>query len=85
MERIILEQRIVWLKIDIGTILVLGILRIVRLQDASLKGGATHLTIAIAGNLEVRTQRIDGLHTHTIQTYRLLKSLGVVLTTCVQH
>ena len=68
-ERILFEQCIVWLKIDIGTILVLGILCIIRLQDASLKGGTTHLTIAIAGYLEVSTQRIDCLHTYTIQTY----------------
>ena len=31
------------------------------------------------------TQRIDRLHTHAIQTYRLLEGLRVILTTCIQH
>ena len=30
-------------------------------------------------------QGVDSLHTHTIQTYRLLESLRVVLTTCIEY
>ena len=85
METILLEQRIVRFEIDIGTSLVLRVLCDVRLQNASFKSRPTHLSVTIASHLEMGTQRIDGFHTHTIQTYRLLKGFRVVLTTSVQH
>ena len=84
-EGVVLEQRVVRLEIDIGTILVLSVLSGIALQNAALESGATHLAVTIAGYLEMGTQRIDGLDTHTIQTYRLLEGLGVVLTTSIQY
>ena len=84
-ETVLLEQRIVRFEIYVGTCFVLRIFCDVRLQDASLESCLTHLSVTIAGHLEMRTQRIHRLYTHTIQTYGLLESLRVVLTTSVQH
>ena len=85
LEPIIPEQRVVGFEIDVRAVLVLRILRLVGLQDTTLEGRATHLALAIAGHFEVGTQGIHGLHTHTVQTHRLLKGLRVVLTTRIQH
>ena len=85
LELIVEEERIVWLKEDIGTVLVLCLLGLVTGHLTFLEGSLAHHAIAITAYLEVTAQRIDGLHADTIQTHGLLKSLRVVLTTSIQH
>ena len=82
---VIQEQRIVGFEMNIGTILILRVLRLVADHFTTFEDGHTHLTITVATHLKVAAQRIDGLHADTIQTNRLLKGLGVVLTASVQH
>ena len=85
MKLIVLELRIVWLEIDVGTVLVLRRFRHIRNQFSTLEDGFAYLSFTIAAYLEMRAQGIDSLHTHTVQTDRLLESLGVELTTGVQN
>ena len=44
-----------------------------------------HLALSVGLHLEVRAQRIDRLHAHTVQSYALLESLGVVFSAGVEH
>ena len=85
LELIIQEQRVVGLEEDIGTVLVLSVLSDVTGHLTTLEGSLTHLTVTITTHLEVGTQRIDGFHAHTIQSYRLLECLRVILTARIQY
>ena len=58
---------------------------LVRNKFTPFKVQYAHLTIAIGLDSEVLAQGIDGFHTHTVQTHRLLESLGVILTASVEH
>ena len=84
MELVVDEFRVIGLKVDICSILVLGGLCHVTDQFATLEDSLAHLAVAVAMHLETTAQRIDSLHTHTIQTDRLLESLRVELTTGIQ-
>ena len=81
---IVLEERIVRLEEDVGTVLILRGFRHITYQHATLKDGLTHLPFTIAAHLESAAQGIDGLHTHAVQTDRLLESLRVELSAGVQ-
>ena len=85
LELIVQEQGVIGLEEDICAVLVLGVLRHVAQHLTTGKNRLAHLTLTIAVHLEASAQGIHSLHTHTIQTDRLLKGLGVILTTCVQH
>ena len=74
-ELIVLEQRIIGLEVDIGAVLVVSLLSNIVGELAFLKCGLAHHAITERVNLEVDTQRIDGLDTHTIQANRLLEGL----------
>ena len=84
-EGIVLEECIIRLEEDKGTVLVLSIFRRVALQNTFLKLQMAHLTVAVRLYLEVGTEGIDRLHTHTIQTNALLERLAVVFTAGIQH
>ena len=84
LEAIVQEKRIVGLEEDVGAVLVLCGFRIVARDDTLLEGGLTHFSLAEAAHLKMGTQRIDSLHTDTVQTHRLLESLRVILTASVQ-
>ena len=84
-ERIVLEQGVVRLKEDVGTILVLGRLRVVALKLTTLKDERPHLSFTIAPDLETGTEGIDGLHAHTVQTHTFLEGLSIVFTTGIQY
>ena len=81
---VVLEERIVRLEEDVGTVLILRGFRHITYQHASLKNGLAHLPVTIAAHLETAAQGIDGLDTHTVQTDRLLESLRVELSAGVQ-
>ena len=81
---IVLEERVVWLEEHVGAIFILRRLSDIADQLATLEDSLAHLPFAIAAHLETAAQSIDGLHTHTVQTDRLLEGLGVELTTGVQ-
>ena len=85
LKLIVEEECVVGFEEDEGSIFILGILRDVTGHLTFLKGSLTDLSVAIAAYFEMGTQGIDGLHTHTVETHRLLESLGVVLTTSVQY
>ena len=85
LELIVQEEGIIRLEEDVCAVLVLCVLCHVADHLTTGKDCLAHLTLAITVYLEMRTQGIDGFHTHTIQTDRLLKRLGVVLTTSIQH
>ena len=84
-EGIVLEQGIIRLEEDKGTVLVLSIFHRVALQNTFLKLQMAHLSVAVRLYFEVGTEGIDRLHTHTVQTDALLERLAVVLTTGIQH
>ena len=75
LELVVLEQGIIGLKEDESAVLILSILCDVAHHLSTLEDGLTHFTIAIAPDFEMGTQRIDSLHTNTIQSDRLLKGL----------
>ena len=75
LELIVLEQGIIGLKEDECAVLILRILRDVAHHLSALEYSLTHFSVAIAPDFEMGTQRIDSLHTDTIQSDRLLKGL----------
>ena len=81
---IVLEKRIVRLEEDVGTVLILRGFRHITYQHATLKDGLAHLPFTIAAHLESAAQGIHGLHTHAVQTDRLLESLRVELSAGIQ-
>ena len=83
-ELIVVEHRCVGLEIDIGAVLILCRFCDIAGQFATLESRLAHLTITITMHLEMRTQRIHSLHTHTIQSDRLLESLRIKLSAGVQ-
>ena len=87
LELVVLEQLGVGIGLeeDERAVLVLRILGGVADEFSAFEGGTAHLAVAIAGHLEVRAQRIDGLDTDTVQTNTFLEGLRVVLTTRVEH
>ena len=84
-EGIVLEECIIRLEEDKGTVLVLSIFHRVALQNTFLKLQMAHLSVAVRLYFEVGTEGIDRLHTHTVQTDALLERLAVVLTAGIQH
>ena len=84
-EGIVLEECIIRLEEDKGTVLVLSIFHRVALQNTFLKLQMAHLSVAVRLYFEVGTEGIDRLHTHTVQTNALLERLAVVLTAGIQH
>ena len=84
-ELVVDKQRVIGLEVDICTVLVVGGFCGVCHQLTFFKGSLAHLSVTIGVYLEVAAQRVDGFHTDTIQTDRLLKGFRVVLTTRVQH
>ena len=85
MELVVLEQGIIRLEEDIGTILILRILGLVAFHHTSFKGDAAYLPFAEAPYLEPSAQRVHSLHTHTVQAHTLLERLRVVFTTCIKY
>ena len=81
---IVLEERIVRLEENVGTVLILRGFRHITYQHATLKDSLAHLPFTIASHLKTAAQGIHGLHTHTVQTDRLLESLRVELSAGVQ-
>ena len=69
---------------NIGTILILCRFGDIAGQLTTLEGRLAYLPITIAMHLEMRTQRIHGLHAHAIQSDRLLESLRIELSAGVQ-
>ena len=84
MELIILEQRVVGFKEDIGAALISGLFRLVTDEFTALKLCRAHFTIAIGAHFEARTQEVNSLDTHTIHTYGFLERLGIVFSTGIQ-
>ena len=82
--RIVLKQRVVGLEHDIGARLVIRGLSNVALEDTTLEDHLAYLSVTIAMGFEMGTQEVDSLDTDTIHSHRLLKGLGVVLTTRIQ-
>ena len=74
-ERIILEQGGIGLKMDIGACLVGGVVGGIVLQLATLKTHGAHLAIAIGTGLEMQAQCIDSLDAHAVEPHALLKGL----------
>ena len=81
---IVLKQRVVGLEHDIGARLVIRGLSNVALEDTTLEDHLAYLSVTIAMGFEMGTQEVDSLDTDTIHSHRLLKGLGVVLTTRIQ-
>ena len=84
-EMIIQEQSIVRLKEDISTVLFVGGKSCVTYQISLSKYGLTHLTVTSTPCHKTRTQGVDRLGSHTIQTDTFLEGLCVILTSRIQH
>ena len=82
---VIQEQRIVRLEEDVSSVFFFGSRCVVRDKLTALEYRFAHLSVSHTSGYETRTQGIDRLGTHTVQTYALLKSLGIVFTSGVQH
>ena len=67
-ELVVDELRSIGLKVDVCTVLVLRRFGYVANQLTALKNGLAHLAIAVAVYLKMAAQRVNGLHTHTIQS-----------------
>ena len=85
MELVVQEQRGVWLKEDVGAVLVLRVFGGVARELTLSEGGTPHLAVAEGGHLEVLTQGIDGFHAHAVESDGLLESLRVVFAARVKH
>ena len=86
-ELVTLEEFVisVRLEIDVCAVLVFRLFRNIVDELSLLESGFSHDSIAKGVHLKMRTQRINGLHAHTIQSDGFLESLRIVLTTRIQH
>ena len=85
MERIVLEESIIWFEEDVSTILVLGLRSLVALEVTTLENQVAHLAITEGFHLEMGAEGIDRLHTDTIQADTLLERLAIILTSGIEH
>ena len=84
-ERVVNEERWVWLEVDVCAVLVVGVGGLVVGKVALLKLQRPYLAVSVRLYLEVGRESVDRLHTHTVKADALLERLGVVLAACVEH
>ena len=86
MEAVILKESVVRFEIYIRSILIVGrIFRTIRLLNAFFKRQFTHFSITKRLDFKPRTQSIDGLNAHTIQSNALLEGFRIIFSTGVKH
>ena len=85
MERVVNEERWVWLEVDVCAVLVVSVGGLVVGKVALLKLQRPYLAVSVRLYLEVGRESVDRLHTHTVKADALLERLGVVLAAGVEH
>ena len=84
-ERVVLEQRVVGFKINIGTRFILRFIGLIGLELTFFKRDGTNIPLPVRLHLKMRTQSIHGFETHTVQSHTLLKRFRIVFSTCIKH
>ena len=82
---VVLEQGIVGLKEDVGSVFFVGGAGLVADQFSTFEHGLAHLSVAGTPGHETAAQCIDRLGSHSVQTDTFLEGLGIVFTSGVQH
>ena len=85
MERIVLEQSVIWFEIDKSTIFIIRFIGMITNLITFFKFYFTDFTFSIRANSKMGTQSINCFNTYTIQTDTLLKSLTIVFTTSIKY
>ena len=85
LEAIVFEHRVVGFEEYQCARLVGGCLRLVVLQLTTFEHHFPHLALAVGSCLEMGAQRIHRLHAHSVEAHALLKCLGVVFATRIEH
>ena len=75
MKLVAFEERVVWFEEDEGSVFVVRGLCVVREQLSAFENQVSHLAFSEALHLEVSAQCVHRLHTHSVQSHRLFKSL----------
>ena len=84
-ERVVLEQSTVRFEIDESSVFVGCRFRRFAGQDSAFESGPAHFAVAMASHFEVRAERVDRFHTHSVQSHALLECLGIVFAARVEH
>ena len=83
--RVVLEEGVVGLEVDISTVFVLSLFGGVALEDAALKDQTAHESVAIGAYLEAAAQCVHRLGTYAVEAHALLEGFGVILAAGVEH